>query len=148
WEVGPRHSSCEAGEQSGAPRCGGLHDGASCSGGGGAKGGDQGECGAAPHALDTAPGSLATGAGPHAASTCMYGSVRGALSNERPYRVRRREVITLLGGTAAAWPLAVQEKIMTMRVRSLVFAAAMAALLTTAAHAQLSQAWKICEGYM
>jgi len=37
---------------------------------------------------------------------------------------------------------------MTVRVRSLVFAAMMAAPLTTAAHAQLSQAWKICEGYM
>jgi tetratricopeptide (TPR) repeat protein len=43
---------------------------------------------------------------------------------------------------------ALRVKIMTVRVRSLVFAAMMAALLTTAAHAQLSQAWKICEGYM
>jgi len=37
---------------------------------------------------------------------------------------------------------------MTIRACSLVSAAMMAALLTTAAHAQLSQAWKICEGYM
>ena len=36
--------------------------------------------------------------------SCTYGSVRGALSNERPYR-DRREFIGLLGG-AAAWPLA------------------------------------------
>ena len=42
WEIGLRHSSCEAGEQSGAIRCGA----------GGAKGGDQGECGLAKHAQD------------------------------------------------------------------------------------------------
>ena len=41
WEVGLRHSSCEAGEQSGAIRCGA----------GGAKGGDQGECGLARSGL-------------------------------------------------------------------------------------------------
>jgi hypothetical protein len=38
-EVGLRHSSCEAGEQSGAIRCGAS----------GAKGGDQGECAPSKH---------------------------------------------------------------------------------------------------
>ena len=50
--------------------CGAIRGGVSRSGVGGAKGGDQGECGLAKHALDTAPGSRVTGAGPHAAIAC------------------------------------------------------------------------------
>ena len=45
------HSSWEADEQSGAIRCGV----------GGAKGGDQGECGPTPHAPDSEPDKRDTG---------------------------------------------------------------------------------------
>ena len=51
-----------------APRCGAVRGGVRRSGVGGAKGGDQGECGTAKHALDSAPGSRVTGAGLHAAT--------------------------------------------------------------------------------
>ena len=47
------HSSCEAGEQGGAIR----------RGAGGAKGGDQGECGPAKHAPDSEPHKRVPGAG-------------------------------------------------------------------------------------
>src|SRR5947208_1597178 len=67
-EVGPRHSSREAGEQSGAIR----------RGVGGAKGGDQGECEPAKHALDSEPGSCVTGAGPHTACLCRHTPEVGA----------------------------------------------------------------------
>ena len=53
-----------------APHCGAVRGGVSRSGVGGAKGVDQGECGLAKHALDSAPGSRATGAGTHTATAC------------------------------------------------------------------------------
>src|SRR6202040_4346876 len=64
-EVGPRHSSDEADEQSGTASCGAICGGAERSGAGGAKGGDQGECGPAKHAPDPEPGKRVTGAGTH-----------------------------------------------------------------------------------
>src|SRR6516162_5494540 len=89
-EVRPRHSSWEADEQSDYGR----------GGAGGAKGGGQGECEPAKHAPDTVPGTCVTGAGAHTASPPSHtqggsrvrgfrsrGSVRGAVSNDRPYRV-------------------------------------------------------------
>ncbi len=60
---GHDHSSCEVGEQSGASRCGAIRSGCSPGGAGGAKGGDQGECGPAKHAPDSEPGKRVTGAG-------------------------------------------------------------------------------------
>ena len=39
---------------------------------GGAKGGDQGECGPAKHAPDSEPGKRVTGAGTHTASKCRH----------------------------------------------------------------------------
>ena len=52
------------------PHCGVVRGGVSRSGVGEAKGGDQGECGLAKHALDSAPGSRVTGAGTHTAIAC------------------------------------------------------------------------------
>src|SRR5438876_11609485 len=69
-EVGPRHSSDEADEQSGTASCGAICGGAERSGAGGAKGGDQGECGPAKHAPDAEPGQRVTSAGTHTASIC------------------------------------------------------------------------------
>jgi hypothetical protein len=66
-EVGPRHSSNEAGEQSGTACCGPNCSGAESSGAGGAKGGDQGECGPA-NAPDAELDKRVTGAGTHTES--------------------------------------------------------------------------------
>src|SRR2546422_1134191 len=67
-EVGPRHSSEEAGEQSGTAACGAICGGANRSGAGGAKGRDQGECEPAKHVPDAVLGKRVTGAGAHTES--------------------------------------------------------------------------------
>ena len=67
------------GSNKAAPRCGAVRGGVSRSGVGGAKGGDQGECGPAKHALDSAPGSRVTGAG-NACGNCLpFGPEVGAV---------------------------------------------------------------------
>ena len=58
--------------------CGGVCGGGR-SGVGGAKGGDQGECGPAKHALDSEPGSRVTGAGAYTASNCRHTPEVGAV---------------------------------------------------------------------
>src|SRR5207248_4194141 len=78
-EVGPRHSSCEPGEQSEENHCGGV-----CredrSGAGGTKGGDQGKCGPAKHVPGAEPDKRVTGAGTDTAfcrQTLEVGAVCG-----------------------------------------------------------------------
>ena len=51
-------------------RRGAVRGGISRCGVGGAKDGDQGDCGSAKHAPDSVPGARVTDAGPHAASLC------------------------------------------------------------------------------
>jgi hypothetical protein len=85
-EVGLRHSSHEADEQGGSVRCGV----------GGAKGGDQGECGPTKHAPGTAPGKCVTSDGPHTTSS---GRTRDLPSGTRgKSRMRQGARTDLCGG--------------------------------------------------
>src|SRR6201982_1494856 len=74
----PRLYSYEAGEQSERAHCGGIYRGKR-SGAGGAKGGGQGECAPAKHALDSEPGARVTGAGAYTASNCRHTPKVGAV---------------------------------------------------------------------
>ena len=85
--------------------CGGVCGGER-SGVGGAKGGGQGECAPAKHALDSAPGSRVTGAGAHTATMCRYTPEVGAVCGKAARtvlcggRAMKRTSLPLLGG----WP--------------------------------------------
>src|SRR2546425_2910264 len=91
--------SCEAGEQSGAARCGAIRGRADRSGASGAKGGDQGKCGPANHALGTEPDQHATCAGAHTESSKgkEEGKVHLALPPHQR-RAARRGVLRTQGG--------------------------------------------------
>ena len=90
-EKSDRHSSVKPTNKA-AGRCGA----------GGAKGGGQGECEPAKHASDTVPKSVSQALerirqvrrhSPKVGAVwefCTHGSVRGAVSNGRPYRTSQR----------------------------------------------------------
>src|SRR5438876_11515332 len=67
--------------------CGAIRGEAERSGAGGAKGGDQGECGPAKHAPDAEPGKRVTGAGTHTQSG--NGKEEGEVHHALPPHRRR-----------------------------------------------------------
>jgi hypothetical protein len=113
----PAIGSNEADEQCGTARCTANCSGVGSSGAGGAKSGDQGECGPAKHVLDSEPGLRVTSAGPHTASFCRHTPEVGAVCGKAARTVLcggrtvkraslplHKQFITLFGGAATAWP--------------------------------------------
>src|SRR6185312_16582339 len=77
-EVSPRRTSCEADEQGRATG----------HGAGGAKGGDQGECGPAKRAPGTGPGKCVKCAGPHTTSVSSFSKRRSTNLRRMPHPER------------------------------------------------------------
>src|SRR5215831_8841747 len=108
--------SYEAGEQSERAHCGGIYRGKR-SGAGGAKGGGQGECAPAKHALDSEPGSRVTGAGAYTASNCRHtrgGSVFFEQLQRENEDVRSGWIAVEIGAPFFAWALLVMILVSTI----------------------------------
>ena len=102
-EVGLRHSSCETDEQSVALCCGAIHSRAIRCGAGGAKGGDQEDCGPAKHVRDAGPDKRVTGAGAHTAIICRHTPEVGAVCGKaRTYGSGAARLAAILAGESPA----------------------------------------------